>query len=115
MTERPMTQHLLKVYYAILNNIGLYGLRGDDKDKLNAALTSTEKRSTHESKLGAFTLRRFVSVKGDHGFRVHAVSGSPSPELAKALLKANHELESLDTEYPEAVWAEVPFWAVGTR
>lgn len=104
---RTMTTHLNRVYYVFLNHMG-YGIPAHETAMLNHCLTSGQTSYDFPGKFGNFTMTRTLE-NGLHGFRF--TSEDTNPKMVKALENANEELAALDTEYPEWVWAEKPFWA----
>jgi len=110
-----LTTHLVKVQNVIFNTMH-YGYRSSaELEELHQALTSTKLESPvfidESDEDGVqFKLVRTRTLKNKdfiHGIRIVSINSSAEEKAAKA----NLQLAQLDTEYPEWLWAETPFWS----
>lgn len=110
---RTMTTHLTKVFDVFLNHTG-YGIPLNETHALQTILTSMDSGHVIHGKFGRFAVCRTKVWEPSadahiHGFRLAPLEDNP--ELAKAIAVANKKLEEFDTQQPESLWAEKPFWA----
>lgn len=83
-------------------------------DQLKRVLTNTGSGYPVDSKNGQFLVVRTKVWEQSadayiHGLRI--VPTEDNPALLSAVVKTNHHLEAFDTQQPEELWAEQPFWA----
>lgn len=83
-------------------------------EQLQRVLTNTGSGYPVDSKNGQFLVVRTKVWEQSadayiHGLRI--VPTEDNPALLSAVVKTNHHLEAFDTQQPEDIWAEKPFWA----